>query len=97
MPKTYTPDTLYEYIDGAADVFLSFDFQKLASLTYENHSKSTITVDIYRHNSERNGFGIYSQEKPQQGNFLSPSAPRAIIKGRAEFLQGQLLCEDQRL
>lgn len=69
--ETYTPDNLYEYINGAAEVFLSYDFQKLATLTYENKQKNSFTVDVYRHSSGSNGFGIYSQERPAQGEFLT--------------------------
>jgi hypothetical protein len=35
-PTKYTPDTLFEYIDGGAESFLQFDFQDLASATYAN-------------------------------------------------------------
>jgi hypothetical protein len=37
-PTTYTPETLFEYIDGGADSFLQFDFQELASATYAQDS-----------------------------------------------------------
>jgi hypothetical protein len=33
-PTTYSPETLFEYIDGGAESFLQFDFQELASATY---------------------------------------------------------------
>jgi hypothetical protein len=43
-PTTYTPETLFEYIDGGADSFLQFDFQELTSATYgeigAGHDKS---------------------------------------------------------
>jgi len=35
-PAVYTPGNLYEYIDGAADVFLGCGFVKLAALSFEN-------------------------------------------------------------
>jgi hypothetical protein len=84
----YTPDNLYEYINGAADVFLSYDFVKLASLTLENKEKQTFTVDVYRHNNERNGFGIYCQEKPRTGPFMSIGAQGYYEKGILNFLRG---------
>jgi|GEM_PF-2882865 hypothetical protein len=33
-PTSYTPETLFEFIDGGAESFLHFDFQDLASATY---------------------------------------------------------------
>lgn len=35
-PTRYTPETLFEYIDGGAESFLQFDFQDLTSATYAN-------------------------------------------------------------
>lgn len=84
----YTPDNLYEYIDGAADVFLAYDFVKLASLTLINKEKQTFTVDVYKHSSERNGYGIYCQEKPRKGPFLSIGAQGYYEKGILNFLRG---------
>ena len=76
-PTRYTPETLFEYIDGGAESFLQFDFQELASATYvsdEVHhgknressgtSPATITVDIYRHRDAMRAFGMYTQERP---------------------------------
>jgi hypothetical protein len=87
-PDLYTPDNLFEYINGAAEVFLSYDFVKLATLTYENKQENSFTVDVYQHNSDRNGFGIYSQEKPQKGNFLDIGTQGYYEKGVLNFLKG---------
>jgi hypothetical protein len=87
-PDLYTPDNLFEYINGAAEVFLSYDFVKLASLTYENNKENSFTVDVYQHSSDRNGFGIYSQEKPQKGDFLNIGTQGYYEKGVLNFLKG---------
>jgi hypothetical protein len=84
----YTPDNLYEYIDGAADVFLSYDFQELVSASYESNPKGSFTVDIYRHSDAKNGFGIYSQEKPAKGPFIPIGAQGYYEKGVLNFLEG---------
>jgi hypothetical protein len=87
-PEVYTPDNLFEYIDGAAEVFLGYDFQKLATLTYENDQKNSYTVDVYQHSSDRNGFGIYSQEKPVEGHFLPIGVQGYYEKGVLNFVKG---------
>jgi hypothetical protein len=87
-PDLYRPDNLFEYINGAAEVFLSYDFVKLATLTYENNKENSFTVDVYQHSSDRNGFGIYSQEKPQKGNFLDIGTQGYYEKGVLNFLKG---------
>ncbi len=87
-PDIYNPDNLFEYIDGAADIFLSYDFRELAALTYENKDKHTFTVDIYRHGDDKNGFGIYSAEKPQKGDFIKVGTQGYYEKGILNFLKG---------
>ncbi len=87
-PQIYIPDNLFEYINGAADVYLSYDFQKLATATFENSQKNSFTIDIYRHNNPKNGFGIYTQEKPPEGPFLAIGAQGYYEKGVLNFLKG---------
>lgn len=89
-PGEYSPATLYEYIDGAADVFLSYDFKKLDTISYEfeKDRKLTFTVDIYLHSNDKNGFGVYSQEKPREGLFLPIGTQGYYEKGILNFLKG---------
>ncbi len=88
-PDLYNPDNLYEYINGAAEVFLSYDFRNLASLTYENKAKHSLTIDIYQHGNTNNGYGIYSQEMPREGNFLAIGAQGYYEQGILNFFKGK--------
>jgi hypothetical protein len=63
-PTSRAPDALFEYIDGAADLFLQFDVRELVSGTYSNGEKAEVTVDIYRHRDAVRAFGVYTQERP---------------------------------
>ncbi len=60
--KTYYPDNLWEYINGAADNFLSYGFKEL---NYCDMSKDelTVTVNIYDMGNVLNAFGVYTSEK----------------------------------
>jgi len=86
--STYTPATLYEYIDGAAEAFLSFDFQELRTAEYTGKNKSSVVVEMYRHPSPVLAFGIYSQEKPTDGTFLDVGAQGYIGLPTLNFLIG---------
>jgi len=70
----YQPANLYEYINGAAELYLNFGFEELAVQNYENGKKMEITVEVYRHKDATHAFGIYSQEKPPQGPFQAVGA-----------------------
>jgi hypothetical protein len=87
-PEIFYADNLWEYINGAADVYLNYDFQKVATLTYDSSPKKSLTIDIYEHDTPRNAFGIYSQEKPAQGKFLKVGTQGYYDKGILNFYIG---------
>jgi hypothetical protein len=68
--ESYSPENLYEYIDGAAENFIGYDFKQLAVQNYANDKGQALSAEIYFHGSAENAFGIYSSEKPLAGNYL---------------------------
>ena len=68
--QTFAPKTLYEYINGAADLYLMYDFEELKVEEYQNEKKASVTVEIYRHKTPTHAFGIYSQERLPNANFI---------------------------
>ena len=87
-PQVYLPDNLFEYINGAAEIYLSYDFIRLISLSYESKKKQSIIVDIYKHSNLNNTFGIYCQEKPLKGNFLNIGTQGYYEDGILNFFKG---------
>jgi hypothetical protein len=86
--QVFTPESLFEYIDGAADAYLAFEFEELAVLSYDGGNKRSVTIEIYRHADLRNAFGIYTQERPQQGNFVEIGTEAYYEKGIFNFFHG---------
>lgn len=87
-PGIYDSETLYEYINGAADLYINFDFQELAALNYERGEDQGIIIDIYRHSTPRNAFGIYSQERRSGGAFIDIGTQGYHDTGILNFFQG---------
>ena len=59
----YDKVTLYDYLDGGAEVYLAFDFQKTFARTYAGPSKDEITLDIYDMGSPEEAFGVFSCDR----------------------------------
>lgn len=55
----YTGDDLFKYINGGADIFFEYGFDRLVSQKYSRGNKSII-ADIYRMKDPFGAFGIYS-------------------------------------
>ena len=69
-PETYTKDTLFEHIDGQADLFLQYGFETSIFAIYRkvNSSDDKIDADIYDMGNSLQAFGVFSrfrqEEKP---------------------------------
>jgi len=96
-PRPFRPDTLFEYIDGAAEVYLNYDFKELLVAQFqEKSSKASMTVEIYDMGNGRNAFGIYSAERYPESRFLPIGNQGYLDEGTLNFLVGRyyvkLLC-----
>jgi hypothetical protein len=86
--ETFIPKNLYEYINGAADLYFAYDFQELKVEEYQNEKKASVTVDVYRHKTPLHAFGIYSQERLPGANFLNIGIQGYYEQGFLNFLTG---------
>jgi hypothetical protein len=84
--QIFSPANLYDYIDGGADLFLKYDFQELKVAEYENNRKALVTIEVYRHKTPIHAFGIYSQERLSDANYLEIGAQGYSEKGSLNFL-----------
>jgi hypothetical protein len=65
----YTPDDLWNYIDGAADAYLALGFLDL-NITEYKKGKRTIKAEIYRFGDDAMAFGMYSLERSPGYDFI---------------------------
>jgi len=86
--QTYLPKTLFEYINGGADLFLTYDFQELKVAEYANEKKASVTIEVYRHRTPTYAFGIYSQERLSDANFIAIGTQGYIEENALNFLTG---------
>ena len=86
--QAFTPKTLFEYINGAADLYLMYDFQELRVAEYKNEKKASVIVEVYRHKTPTHAFGIYSQERLPNANFLDVGGQGYIEENILNFLIG---------
>jgi hypothetical protein len=68
-PKTYEHSQLWEYIDGGADVYLDYGFQRVITEELTN-GKLTVIVDIYDMKTAEGAFGIYARERAPTYRFV---------------------------
>lgn len=86
--STYNADSLYQYIDGGADVYLLYEFKTLLHQNFKNGA-TEVTADIYEMGDREDAFGIYSSERSTSYRFLPIGAEGYRGKGILNFSQGQ--------
>lgn len=83
----YTSENLWHRINGAADAFLKYDFKDLHLADYTKGNE-IITVYLYRHSSLPNTFGIYTQERYPDYDFLEIGGQGYQSSGILNFFKG---------
>jgi len=59
--SVYNRSTLYEYIDGGAEFYLSYGFKEVINRRYTSAGKPDIMVDLFDMATAPNAFGVFSQ------------------------------------
>jgi len=83
----YTPDNLWDFINGAADNYLAYDFIDLHVAEYKK-GKNIIKIEVYRHSNPTTAFGIYSTERSPSFRFVNLGAQGYINEGIINFFKG---------
>ena len=59
-PMLYDRKTLYDYIDGGAELYLAFDFVGAVTMVYTAGENDEIKIDIFDMGSPRGAFGVFA-------------------------------------
>jgi hypothetical protein len=58
--KDYVPDDLFDYMDGQAELFFVYRFEKLAVQEYQRGQEGSIIVEVYQVASSADAYGLFS-------------------------------------
>ncbi|MBN2863544.1 MAG: hypothetical protein JXN62_10305 [Bacteroidales bacterium] len=83
----YVPETLWDFINGAAEGYLSLGFVDLHVAEYKK-GKDIIKLEIYRHRDHTMAFGIYAAERTSSYNFINLGSQGYSTDGAINFFKG---------
>jgi hypothetical protein len=87
-PQVFRTDNLWEFIDGAAETYLAYGFQEIATAAYAHAGGIEANVDLYRMADPLNAFGIYAQEADPDAEFLPIGAEGYLGSNVLNFWRG---------
>ena len=56
----YNPENLFKYIDGGAELYISYNFKQALAQKYTSGEDDEITVDIFDMENSYNAFGVFA-------------------------------------
>ena len=59
----YNPGNLYDYIDGGAELFLSYDFERAVHRIYSSSDQPDILLDVFDMGTSVNAFGVFTHSR----------------------------------
>ncbi|MGD0277971.1 MAG: DUF6599 family protein [Smithella sp.] len=85
----YDRNTLFNHIDGEAELYLSYGFDVLASANYINKKNQDLAIDadVYRMASVLDAFGIYSNYRKTSDNWVAIGAEGFVSPSQLIFYQ----------
>ncbi len=98
-PEIFNPDNLYEYIDGAAELYLTYDFKELLVAQYKHkQGKANVSIEIYDMKTVENAFGIYGAERYPDNHFVTIGIQGYAEEDSLNFFSGhyyiKMICFD---
>jgi len=88
--KTYNNKSLWEYIDGDAEIYLIYDFREVAA-TYYKDDQHELAVDLYRFADPLHAYGIYSRLRPDDAEALNLGVEGFTTPGMINLTKGNFL------
>lgn len=64
----YDPSNLYDYINGGAELYISYGFKSVVSRYYKRNDQPSIRIEIFDMNQSKNAYGVYSISKESYEN-----------------------------
>jgi len=79
---TYDRETIFDYINGAGEVYRSYDFSQVAVAAYGNPDGPDITVELFDMGTSADAYGVFSYAREQEETGI----------GGGYELKGRVLC-----
>jgi len=95
-PERYARDGLYGYMDGGAEIVLSYGFRELSVFTFKPASAPAalkeVVLEIYRMKSGTSAFGLYSTKlEGEEEGWPKIKADNWISLGQGNLVKGDYL------
>ena len=87
--KFFGPDNLFKYINGSAELYISYDFINLVACTYKKKDYPEIKIDIFDMGTSSNAYGVFQHGMEEVDRFVAPEIDSEYAGGLLTFWKGK--------
>lgn len=87
---TYTGDSLWQYIDGGAEIYLLYNFVEVATVEYKS-GRSELIADIYHFETPDDAYGLYTTLRPEKQTIVHLGIEGFSVPSGITFVKGPFL------
>ena len=88
--RTFVGDSLWEYIDGDAEIYHKYDFAEVATSDYKSDNDEFV-ADIYRFNNPLGAYGLYTVVRPPSPDTTPLGIQGFIDPSMVTFVKGNFV------
>lgn len=88
--RTFVGDSLWEYINGGAELYHSFGFVKVTTADYKS-PQTELVLDLYQFESSEGAYGLYSSLRPDDPVFVALGVEGYFTGSSLEFVKGDIM------
>jgi hypothetical protein len=92
-PHSYSATDLYEYIDGSADLYIAYGFKELVTVSFVTTAEQYVTIDIYDLGNPLNAFGVFSNYRIPDNNYVDIGTEAVISDYNIRFYHGTYIVD----
>lgn len=85
--RVFKGESLYEYIDGGAEIYHTYGFVEVATANY-TFDETEMVIDIYRFDNSDNAYGLFASFRPDNPVFIQLGAEGFSSPTSIDFVKG---------
>ena len=88
--RTFVSDSLWEYINGGAELYHSFGFVRVSTADYKS-ADTELVLDLYQFESSDGAYGLYAALRPDEPDIVPLGVEGYFTGSSLEFVKGDIM------
>jgi len=88
--RTFVGDSLWEYIDGGAELYHTYGFTKISTADYRSGDVDLV-LDLYQFATSDGAYGLYSMLRPDEPELVTLGVEGYFTGSSLEFVRGEIM------